>query len=71
MNPLNYEHGLLVSYRNRHVGELVCNKGPFCDVRWLTGPHKGKCYIELTEYLDILSPEEEAMYRLAQLGRTD
>jgi hypothetical protein len=84
MNREEYIFGLLVKKRGSDdtVGELGFLENIFLDtfylpygewrysvkVCWWTGPHENSATEEEFEYLDILSPEEEAMYRLAELG---
>jgi hypothetical protein len=80
MFPDQYRCKLLVKMKrmgcglNEIVGELM-DKPPIIEmmsasveVKWLDGPWKGCVSYEWCHHLDILSPEEEAMYCLAQLG---
>lgn len=79
MSFLDHEYGLLVKRcRTGCIGELTHRKlesnssdwwhSYMTGVRWLTGPQEGNITTENYEHLEMLSPEEEAMYRLAHLG---
>lgn len=75
MNRDEYVYRLLVKkHGTNEVGELGLQKVPLKECRhlvqvfWWTGPHRHTVVTEEGfDYLDILSPEEEAMYRLANL----
>lgn len=74
----DYEYGLLVKKSGTDcIGQLCQRKVARLpewwhryqvDVVWLTGPNTGHKLEESFGSLDALSPEEEAMYRLAHLG---